>query len=169
MCIHVPHFFRSVWSAPVQYYCHIKMSICEQFCDLKATINKQRDIQFCAQLRSKEIRLKFPNREPVDYSKRKRNSCNKSVVCVCVIEIRKDSIGAIFLLLLLLIFKFTSVYIDWQTIQMPITHKACLPLVRLGEPSFMTKANCQFDIPASHLVQLRRNFISIPNRSTLIK
>ncbi|XP_055317646.1 phenoloxidase subunit 1-like [Sitodiplosis mosellana] len=34
---------------------------------------------------------------------------------------------------------------------MPITHKATLPLCRPGEPSFMQKMNCRFDIPADHL------------------
>lgn len=35
---------------------------------------------------------------------------------------------------------------------MAVSHKACLPLVRSQEPSFLPKLNYRFDVPAECLV-----------------
>lgn len=43
---------------------------------------------------------------------------------------------------------------------MPITHKATLPLCRPGEPSFLPKLDCCFDVPAEHLVLIFFYFIN---------
>lgn len=81
-----------VWSesvrAPVQYYCHIKMSILREKkkFDLKATINKQRDIQFCAIANEKKIANKFTEKEPVvsSFSVQTNGILTIKVLRVCV-------------------------------------------------------------------------------------
>lgn len=119
----------------VQHYCHIKTSICCANFDVNATINK-------------------PMRQPISIHFRLLNCLNQfgALRGVCVIEIEIPIEVKSHSSIIVRRVEVSSSFPVESKLEMPVNHKALLPLCRAGEPAFMQKANYRFDIPSEHLV-----------------